>query len=165
MGDTVDGGFKIITGAGAFDSGSITFNNIRQYDETSSVIIAITKLDAPTVSINYVGFSDNADSPVQASASNGTVMENGQPNGNIRLASSQSASNTFVATTVARTSNSIVSRLEMLASSATLDLSGILEATVSTNLPTSPNQPYFMPLTTDTSARFGNIRYLEAFNT
>ena len=165
MDDSIDGGFKVTTGAGSYDSGSITFNNIRQYSQTSSVIIAVTKLTSPTVSTNYVGFTDHQDSPVQASASDGTVMENGQPNGNIRLGTSQTGASTFVATTTARTSNWITSKIEMLSSTATLSLAGVIEATVSSNLPTSPNQPHFMTLTNEAVLHIGNIRYCEAYNT
>lgn len=149
MDDVVDGGIKIP----ASPTTSINFNNIRHYEPTGSVLIAITTRTgtggvqvffADSISFLHLAFSDN---------NSGITFMNLQTKDG-------STSNTVNSTILTNTNQHVV-KIELRASDARYFIDGILEATSSSNLPAQKLQPILRAFSNATH----NVRYFEALNT
>jgi len=159
MSDEVDGGYVITTGATTSHQGAIEFNNKRPFEETGCVGIFVMKVDESTNRRIFGGLSNSV-----TLGSDYIAIYNDSSTTNYEFQTRQS-SVTTVASSVTNDESYHVHKVEGLSSSATGTIDGVLEATNTTNLPTSPLQPIFATLARSASARNGHIKYFEAFNT
>ena len=163
MADAVGEGFSIQSGAVANDISQIDFNDIRHYSNTVSIVQAIIRALSTASQFAVVGFVN------PATAVNINFSEVGTNTG-------QDATNfsitTADATTVSATGSDLaldtifrLHKIEMTSTSNIYSIDGVIKVTKITNLPTNKLQPFFMVVTSVSSAKEGRIRYLEAYNT
>jgi len=162
MADEIDGGFKITTGSTTNDRGTINFNNKRHYDPRASILICIVKTDGTSNSVTDVGMAEDAtDFP---SSTDRIISRLELGNTTIFLTTSDGTV-TNTDTGVAISSNFVGLKFENGSANAKLFIDGVLKATGTTNRPTIALEPVFSVKTLTGSAKFGQIRYLEVFNT
>jgi len=161
MDDAVDGGFKITSGTTIFDSTTIAFNGIHQYEPTGCVLIAVVTSENIANGLVQVGLHSgtiggNFDSMVH-DGRKGTA--------NYRLITIDTTFAT-VDTGVAVDNNPHSIKLEGLSASVKDSIDGILRATATTQLPVDAQEPYIRARSeTASQAGVHKVRYLEAFNT
>jgi hypothetical protein len=161
MADAIDEGFEIVTGAGGSDNGQIDFNAKRHYDPTECIMIAVARNKSLSANRLRIGLGNTAfNVNVQV-----MFLEANTQDTNFELATSD-ATLSFTATDVTLDSNFHSIKLEGTSANVQLTLDGVLKVTKTTNRPTSNVQPqmYVLDLATS-SAKTGQCRYLEVFNT
>jgi len=154
MDDAIDGGLKWN------DTGNqwITFNNIRHYDDSASVFVAILKSNDLTVSQLAAGGTFDAAS---MAADLVLVGERTSSDANFMILS-VNGGNSTTGSSIAIDTNFHKHQATLQASTALYHLDGILEATHTTNL---PNAGRLQPVWFAQNNIGGAIRYFEAYNT
>jgi len=164
MDDVIGGGFKITTGSTAFNESEIDFNDIRQYSNTSSIIIIVWKFDNSVADIGG-GFGDPATISKISSAVNKAFARAATGAGFFGLFTGDGTAHSATNSDVATDANFHSHKVECRSGDVKYTLDGILKITKTTNLPTVKLQPFFAVQTGDATTAIANIRYLEAFNT
>jgi len=159
MSDSVDGGVVFTTSGTASDQVGINFNNINQYSETGSVCIFISKSVESTLRRSFGGMSN-----VQNGQTDTHTMNNDTNNTFYQLFTRQTSA-TLTNTDIAIDESYHIHKIESKASTCEYSIDGVLKATSSTNLATSPFQPVFEIIARTGSVRTANLRYVECFNT
>ena len=160
MDDTVDGGFKITTGASGSNESNINFNNKRQYEETACVCIAVWKTFATSLQETHVGLSANITSyPVNSAA---LYVDNGG-NFNIRTADGSTSSQTSTGTAVDTNFHSY--KIECKSADIEMSVDGVKTNDKTTNRPTIPMQPFSAVRHISGGAQSTSTRYMECYNT
>jgi len=158
MNDAVDGGYRLTSGTGFFDTIRIDFNNIAHYEETGCVFIGILNIDSTTSNTQSAGLADTGPaSPHRAlykNASGSTFLQLETNGGSTTTGDSSIAIDT--ATHKAQ--------IDMRSASALLTIDDSLEIVNTANLPTQPMQPTLVMLGQAGSAKTGNYNYCEVFN-
>lgn len=160
MSDTVDGGYEITTGTNGGDTSGIDFNDIRQYSNVASIMIAEWSADNITSGLAESGLHNvlSAGNFITARLDETVAFYY------LRTHDGSVGTNTF--TDIADDTAFHNHKLEKTSSNATLTLDGVLKATKTDRLPTVKLQPAFRRQTTTAStARKMKIRFAEAFNT
>lgn len=162
MADSVDGGFSITTGSTSGNGGSITFNNIRQYNHQGAVCLMVVNNTATSSMITDWGLSDN----IARDNADQSFFRANSGNSFVNFATGNSAGTTTEsATSQALTTNFLSLKIENKSSSVEGSLSGVIEVTNTTNLPTNRQQPFFQHRNQSASAETASIRYCEVYNT
>jgi hypothetical protein len=162
MSDEVDGGFSIITDATSGRSG-IGFNNIRQYSNSGLVVIAVIKRVSASNARTAVGAKNTQDFGAQIQ---GIQIQNhsGSTYYIIQSGDASTGSSTNMTTSVDTSWHNL--KQELGGSDLKAYLDGTLEATHTTNLPTTKMQPLFASRSDASSnAVESRIRYMECYNT
>jgi len=165
MSDSIDGGFKITTGATVGNMGMLSFNNIRPFSNTGAVCIMVVQSNYVNM-YNDFGLSDNQ----IADNGDSTFMRfSDQYSTKINFVTANAAgSTTDVATSVALTTAWTTIKVENKTTSAEGSINGVLEVTndSTTNRPTNRQQPIFkLNNAAVASAKSAQIRYVECYNT
>lgn len=160
MDDAIDGGYKLTTGAVLNNNRNITFNTIKHYSETASIIILVTKLTNLSNALQQDGF-------LETTAFNHYVLSNNDSAAtpNYELISKDGTTPSAQQGSIARDTNFHVKKITLTSTNLLLTIDGILDVTKTTNRPATRLQPIFRVFTRGAAARTGHIRYLEAFNT
>ena len=165
MVDIVDEGFQITTGANSLDRSTIWFNDIRHYDFNASRIIFVCRNVVTTTRGWRSGFSRTND-PIGVTDHRAVIEDDTVTGGGVlRLLAGNATSSALANMT---TSQNIVFHkysVETKASSIQGKVDNILEATISSTLPTASMQPVFEVITRAAATRELRIRYCEAYNT
>ena len=159
MDDAIDGGLKITTASGSTDI--ITFNDIRQYDFDAAVLIAIMKMGGNSSQFGVAGFAADVSNSHEATIG----MNTDQSTSFFLLKTRATGSATYTNSSVSLDTNFHAFKVENKASSVDGIIAGVVEATNTTNLPTSKQQPVFDVGDRATGGKNASIRYLEAYNT
>ena len=161
MSDVIDAGYKITTGTASSDRREISFNQKRNFSNTSSTFIVEMLLGQTTLCVMYGGFMDNT----QVAFANQAVWAyDSSISANYTL-TTFNVSQTDVNSNFVADTNWHVFSAVLGASSVTGKIVGANITTNSSTLPTAKLQPHFQVRTRTTVAKTGNIRYLEAYNT
>lgn len=164
--DGIDGGFKMTTDGSAFHRGSITLNNIRNYDSANCTIYGIVTLDDTSGNLYVLaGVSDGSDLIGGTSKS---VSAGAAATAFYTIASGDGATETNTATSIAITTGKFQFKIVCGASNLKLYtlVSGVwtLQVTKTSNRPTGKVQPIFMVGASDGTARHGSIQRLRVEN-
>ena len=161
MADEIDGGFKITTGTSGSDNGIIDFNDIRQYDPAASVLIAIAKKTSTTATRTRVAIGNttpNIGTHIAYYDANTEVS-------NFRLATGDGGGASFTNTSITLDAAWHLIVIDNGVTNTLLSMDGVLEVTKSTDKPTLKMAPSFYVVDlASSSAKTGQIRYLEAYN-
>jgi hypothetical protein len=163
MDDAVDGGFKITTGTGGDNRGTIKFNGKRQYSNTASVCISVFKRvtgDTRT----WSGFTTaTGDQAVNSGKLASITDESSQTYK--RAISSDGSALSGIVTTIPTDTSYHSAKVEMRTSDFQATIDGSLQVTKSTNLPTAKLEPVFGNWNIASGAKVGHITYMECYNT
>jgi len=154
--DEVDGGLRLSSPTVAFDSSQIDFNSINHYSQTSAEFIAVIRKSGDTGSRMVAGL---AQTTWAASDSKVAVMYD--TTGNIELRNGS----TDVAGSVAQDTNWHSHKVTVSSTTTLMFTDGPLDAVNTSSLPSAALQPIFARQTNAASAKTGDIRYMEAYNT
>ena len=162
MADEVDGGFKITTGVGQYNRGTINFNDIMQFAHNGSVCIGVVK--APdSNSEQYCGLAAGAD--LSNGAFNYCLYSQATNQGYKRMVTHNGTSMSETNTGVSDDTVWTLFKLVLTASDSEIFINGILRGTNTQYLPLAKMQPAFMARSRDDPIKSGQIRYMEAYNT
>ena len=159
MVDGIDEGYSVTTSAATSDRSGLSFNNIRHYNKTGSVIIIVAKRN--TVGLLRSGFRNVLDTTTIQLAQvqcNDTSTFKELITGDTSL--------TVTATDIAVDASFHAYKIELSSTDCQLTIDGVLKATNTTNLPTLDQQPN--PIWVQeigTGAVEARVRYCEAYNT
>ena len=163
MADSVDGGLLMSTGATSGNIAFIAFNGVKQYSQTGSVMIAVTKHGQVSGGESYTGLQDGT--------SQGTVdgvwsyVNDAWIGAYFNLNSQDNNSGSWTTSGVTSDTNWHTHKIELTSSQASLQIDGNTTTTVSTNLPNERLQPSIGINTTANTNRILNINYMECYNT
>ncbi len=164
MEDSVDGGYKITSPASQFAHAGITFNLKRQYSPTASVIIGVIRREDTDTEMY---FGEVKTDELNLVTSNEYSLYSNQSNvtNTFLRTSGNGSSNNDTSTSIANSTNTEVVKIEGKSSSVECTVNGTLEATSTTNLPTSKLQAGFESRARNNVAVDCYITYLEIYNT
>ena len=162
MSDSVDGGYIVTTASATNNRSGISFNDIRPFAHDGSVMIASVKRNTAS-SFIYTGLSESSDSA--GSDANSISCENDTSDTFIQLYNKGTGSALTTVTDVPIHTNYTDVKIELLSSSATMSLDGVLKADITSFLPTVALQPNFLVLRRISGNATGNIKYMECYNT
>ena len=162
MSDSVDGGYIVTTASATNNRSGISFNDIRPFAHDGSVMIASVKRNTAS-SFIYTGLSESSDSA--GSDANSISCENDTSDTFIQLYNKGTGSALTTVTDVPIHTNYTDVKIELLSSSATMSLDGVLKADITSFLPTVALQPNFLVLRRSSGNATGNIKYMECYNT
>ena len=163
MSDEADGGLLMSTGATNGNIAFIAFNGVKQYSQTGSVMIAVTKHGQVSGGESYTGLQDGT--------SQGTVdgvwsyVNDAWIGAYFNLNSQDNNSGSWTTSGVTSDTNWHTHKIELTSSQASLQIDGNTTTTVSTNLPNERLQPSIGINTTANTNRILNINYMECYNT
>ncbi|MDH3834390.1 MAG: hypothetical protein OES34_09565 [Nitrosopumilus sp.] len=162
MDDAVGGGYKIVTGTTNGNNAGISFNDISQYSNTSSTLIAVTKHTATSSFFHEIGFKENpvAGGTVSFAFAKGDVSITS----NYFLSSNDGTTATNTIGSVAFTTSFQTKEINILSTHLTLRLDGTLDVVKTDRLPDATQEPYFRQGTRTNVSKVGHIKYLEAWN-
>lgn len=158
MGDGVDLGLVITTGATDDNESSINHNDIRQYSEIGAISILIAKAIAN--SRFRAGFSEDADM-----SNSFALVDMDADNTNYELATDDGTTESSSASSIAIDASFHTHKIENGSANIKLTIDGVLEVTKTTNRPDVTQQPFFAVKARSAGAKTGNISYGEWFNT
>ena len=163
MGDSVNGGFEIVTAATNNTGGVIDFSDNRQFSNISSAMIFVGKRDGNGDVIGGLTYTEREFSTWLDTAFVRNM--NGEANCFFNTSNASNDQQTNLAT--APTTNTLAVKIELKPASANATINGVLEATNSTYLPsaTAGLQPLLGFRTTSATALTGRFTYCEAYNT
>jgi len=162
MVDSVDGGFQITSGSGAYNRASIWFNGKNQYAHDGSTVIAVSKFDN-SANRTFVGLSDIAD--IAGVNDNFATFSMLTTNTYFSLRTGDDTTQTLTETDITLDTSYHCSKVECGSSDIKLTLDGQLKATKTTNRPIAKMCPTFHMGTLNSSTAISSIRYMEAYNT
>ena len=162
MVNAVNGGFSITTGGGANRESNISFNDKRQYSPTGSVVIWVAKATATSGSDVHLGFSNDATSASYQTSDHQANWEIDGGTQYLLTTGGSGATSTPIASGTAMGSDFRVGKIVCGATTISLSIDGVLEATNSANLPSEIMQPKFSVYG---NAKTGSVTYCEAYNT
>jgi len=158
--DAVDGGLELA--ATANHNGVIHFNEIRHYDPTTAVLIAVMKYgDVASQRFSLALSNDhnpNAGLAHMVDITGITSLTNWRYGSTDGVFSSANS-------TISNDSNYHTWKIETSSANLKFFLDGVLDVTKTTNRPTNKCQPVLQAATPTASGRTTNIRYLEVYNT
>ena len=162
MEDIVDGGFSVTSGGTAGDFSFIGFNDIRPYDPSNSVFIAIVKSFSTVNGDERTGL---VNSVVEEGTSTDGVMFRELPSAtNFSMLTVNSSLSTHTEGSVARDTNWHSVKITNTASNSISLLDGVTDVTITTNLPNEKLQPR-IATARDVAAGKVGVRYCEVYNT
>ena len=163
MSDSVNGGYIVTTGSATNARSGISFNNIRPFSPTDSVIIGTVKRNTANSFIQY-GLGEAKD--IAGTDDNSVIYENDTSDTFIKFNTTDSVT-AVITTDVPIHTNYTNVKIELSSSIATMSLDGVLKATSSGRVPaiSSLLQPNFLVLRRSSGNATGNITYCEAYNT
>jgi len=156
-------GFSITTGATSGNDSEIDFNNTRQYSHVGSIVVATVRMLSLVSGGTFyrvgltgqiIANNTNMLNILQQSTDGGIALETGGASGGGRTQG-----------TVTPHTNWQSVEVEITSAAATMKLSGVLDVTKTTDLPTIAMQPYFHVSTFSSGAKESRIRSIEAYNT
>jgi hypothetical protein len=164
--DEIDGGGFVSSASGANQHQEINFNGVKQFSPTTCSMIGVTNryLDSTD---QFVGFCSGINSLDPSNSLATYTMMN--QNAKISIQTSD-GSNTGLSTEVYASVNKDVNsfkswKIEGGSSNYKLYISGVLEATTSTKIPTTRMQPIVGCRSRTATVSTTRVRYLEAYNT
>jgi len=161
MGDSVNGGFEIVSAATNNTGGVIDFNDILQYNQNGSTIIFVGKRDGNG---DVIGGFTNTEREFSTWRNSAFVRNmNGEANCFFNTSDASTDQQTNLAITP--TTDTLAVKIELNVSNAKASINGALQATNSTNLPKAYLQPLLGFRTTSATALTGRFTYCEAYNT
>lgn len=162
MNDSVDGGFKVSTGAN--DEAILAFDDIRQFNHLSCGFVAVTRTTTSNIAQGQNRTGIKYDNDGTFNAGDLISMECGYNNQKISLFTASATG--YERTTSSIDRDTVYHSYKGLInnSSATLTIDGALECTTSTHLPTKKMQP-FIYNASGSVASSSDVTYLEVFNT
>ena len=166
MSDSVNGGLKLVSLTSNNSRLAITFNDIYQFDQTGSSIIAVTSLDKNSTTGllgQNVGFS--GDTNASTSEADQAVLKNNTAEGSNMQFFTKNGSSGVTDTGVAvKDDNTFFTTKIDLETVASCSINGVLVAQRST-LPNKAVMPYFFHITYGGGvSTISHIRYMEAWN-
>ena len=167
MADGVDEGFSLSSGAIASDKSSIIVGNTdRHFSPVGSVCIAIARR-VSTPGRMFLGFGNRTDGDLGNTPDESIRFDDISTLTFKRFTTINGVSSTAVDTSVAIDTNFHRIRQEATPTTVTGFIDGILEATITTNLPDAGSKLYGGIISTTLTADISEvrIRYYEAFNT
>lgn len=165
MADSIDGGFQVTSGATSGNETDYGFNNARQFNNTSSTLIAVIQALSNTSSVSYVGFGSNTGLAYNANNNSIAFAVCDSANVNFSLRTADQLTNSEdTSSGVAIDTSWHTHELVLGASNVKYYIDGSLKITKSSNLPNFIVEPIFGVKTTTSSAKTTGIKYLEAFN-
>ena len=164
--DEVDGGCFVSSASGANQHQEINFNGVKQFSPTTCSMIGVTNryLDSTD---QFVGFGSGVNTldPSNSLATYTMMNENNK----ISIQTSDGSNNglsTEIFASIDKDVNSFKSwKIEGGSSNYKLYISGVLEATTSTKIPTTRMQPIVGCRSRTSTVSTTRVRYLEAYNT
>ena len=161
MGDSVNGGFEIVSAATNNTGGILDFNDNRQFSNKNSAIIFVGKRDGNG---DVIGGFTNTERAFSTWLNSAFVRNmNGEANCFFNTSNASTDQQTNLATSP--TTNTLAVKIELKPASANATINGVLEATNSTYLPAADLQPLLGFRTTSATALTGRFTYCEAYNT
>ncbi len=157
MVDAVDEGFKSAWSVDSVNT-TYTFNDFRQYSNTGSVFIAQTK--RTTAGQNLVGLTGT-----DRHNTNYYSYEDSTAVTFKRMVTKNGSCATGTDSSVAVGVNWTTVSAQITSSDASMSISGILELTTTSTLPTTKLQPIFQQVAISSSNVDISMRYFEAYNT
>lgn len=161
MQDIIDGGVLLATDAGAGSpSGTMTFNNKRQYDPTNCKMITTCKKQDDNIGIKIGFTNDTTVGPShQALLVEGTLVSFKS------LTTKDGTTESTTATSLALSQTEFGIIIEGSSADVKLSIDGVLEVTKTTNRPTAACQPYYYIQSRTTAAiKEYFSRYCEIYN-
>ena len=162
----VDEGFQVSTGAVASDKSAIIAGATeRHFDPVASVNISIAKRES-AIGRLIIGFGNRTDGDLNNTPDEGLAFQDFDTITFKRLSSVNGVNQTTTDTSIAVDTNFTRYRQELTATTAKGFINGILEATITTDLPSGASKLYcgLLAATLAASATEVRIRYMEAFN-
>ena len=165
MNDSVDGGFRVTSGATSGNQTHYGFNNKRQIDYTNSVYIGVMKAVSTTSQVSYCGVQTSMG--IDWNAGNySTLILMDSSKTNFSLYTSNGSLGTDTQSTTPIDTDWHNFHITNTSSNAIMKVDGVAESTSTTTLNTSyRQQTTFGVETTTGSAKSTDIRYCEAYNT
>jgi hypothetical protein len=158
MVDAVDGGYGLKTNATTNNSAELTFNDIKPFDDSASVMIFVAQKLASAGGRYDIGLHDGIDATYIRNNTNDTKINVIVTDGS---GTTQSNFSMNVENSVWRTM-----KIEMKASSVEASVDGTIEATVTTNLPnTGQLEPWLKCTHNNSVVAETRINYVECYNT
>tara|TARA_R110002126_G_scaffold110156_1_gene247235 strand:- start:1197 stop:1787 length:591 start_codon:yes stop_codon:yes gene_type:complete len=164
MVDGVDEGFSITTTSGTSNRDAITFNQIRPFSPTGSVMIVTAKRVTSANAGANLSMSESNDPITTAAESWATIHDDTAANAYKALQTRDSSAHSIVSSSVPRDTAWTNYKLE-LSGDAKLHINGSLEITKTTNLPIAKLQPSLRSISRASNTSEIRVRYLEAYNT
>ena len=162
--DEVDGGALMLVSSGNGGEGIANFNNIRQFSNTGSVFICVTKSnDVASGQNSRVGLKHGTDVTFNGGQLAGT--ENGYNVTSISSFCADASGYNRTNTSLGRDSSYHTFKGELTASDYKLTVDGLMETTDTTNLPTVRLQPFLYKAFNSGYTSSSSTRYYEAYNT
>ena len=164
MNDTVDGGFRVTSGATTNNETQYGWNNKRTVDFTDFRFTGVMSAVSVTSQISYIGVQTG----MGLTHSNGStsksliMMDTGNTNFAIKTCLNGAISETEGSTAIDTAWH--VYRIEGSSSSNIMKLDGTTEVTKTTNLPTQKMNSLFGVQTLTSSAKSTDVRYTEVMN-
>jgi len=158
----VDRGFEVDSGSTNDDTSEIDFNGIEQFDDSASVLIGLFKRTS-TFSGVAMGMQDGTN---LGGTVDKMVMRDDTDDSFKEAITNDGTCETQTSTGVALDNNYHTYKIEATSSSTLNTVDGILRATITATIPNSGKlSPAWLVVTRTTSAKFGEIRFMEAYNT
>ncbi len=160
----VDGGALMLVSSGTSGEGMANFNNIRQFSNTGSVFICVTKSnDVASGQNSRVGLKHGTDVTFNGGQLAGT--ENGYNVTSISSFCADASGFNRTNTSLGRDSSWHTFKGQLTASDYKLAVDGVMETTDTTNLPTVRLQPFLYKAFNSGYTSSSSTRYYEAYNT
>ena len=165
--DVDEGAFISIAGGGLANRSSIIVANTeRHFDPLNCVIDSIQRKLSDVAGIYAVGFGNRTDGDIGNTPDEAVIIQNSTTQTFIRLANIRGVASSVVSSTVLQNAVFNRTRIEVTATTSQMFIEGILEGTLTTNLPLSSTKLYagFKAQNDGAVASESRIRYREAFN-
>ena len=160
----VDGGALMLVSSGTSGEGMANFNNIRQFSNTGSVFICVTKSnDVASGQNSRVGLKHGTDVTFNGGQLAGT--ENGYNVTSISSFCADASGFNRTNTSLGRDSLWHTFKGQLTSSDYKLAVDGVMETTDTTNLPTVRLQPFLYKAFNSGYTSSSSTRYYEAYNT
>ena len=160
----VDGGALMLVSSGTSGEGMANFNNIRQFSNTGSVFICVTKSnDVASGQNSRVGLKHGTDVTFNGGQLAGT--ENGYNVTSISSFCADDSGLNRTNTSLGRDSSWHTFKGQLTSSDYKLAVDGVMETTDTTNLPTVRLQPFLYKAFNSGYTSSSSTRYYEAYNT
>ena len=166
MDDSIDGGFKILSGSGGDNESGIDFNNKRHYDADGCVILSVIKPTLVASKSRMVGLKN--DTTLFYSVPDKAGYWVGASGANTSLYTADGTTLTITNTSLTSSSSSQSVKIQLNGTNARLWVDGVLEVTTTTTIPRSGQK--LMPFHYVATGGGGGIAttqisYLECYNT
>ena len=167
MADDVDEGFGITVSAVAANRATITVANTeRHFDPLNCVVESIQRKLSAVDGIYAVGFGNRTDGDVGNTPDEAVIIQNSTTQTFLRLANVRGVSQSVANSTVPQNAVFNRTRIAVTATNSKMFIDGLLEATLTTDLPLSSTKLYagFKAQNVGAVTSEARIRYMEAFN-